>query len=44
MAAGLVGQGLSILDSVKRGLSTPPSLPVPAPEANGQVTKPELTQ
>ncbi|MBE8525810.1 flotillin [Amycolatopsis sp. H6(2020)] len=44
MAAGLVGQGLSILDSVKRGLSTPPALPVPAPEANGQVTKPELTQ
>jgi uncharacterized membrane protein YqiK len=36
MAAGLVGQGLSILDSVKRGLSTPP-VPAPAPEENGQV-------
>src|SRR3954471_11217978 len=33
MAAGLVGQGLSILDSVKRGLSTPPA-PSPVPEAN----------
>ncbi len=43
MAAGLVGQGLSILDSVKRGLSTPPA-PAAAPEENGQVTKPELTQ
>ncbi|MEV6825744.1 SPFH domain-containing protein [Amycolatopsis sp. NPDC051102] len=46
MAAGLVGQGLSILDSVKRGLTTPPS-PAPAavPEENGQVVpKPgELT-
>ncbi|MEU4250547.1 SPFH domain-containing protein [Amycolatopsis sp. NPDC026612] len=43
MAAGLVGQGLSILDSVKRGLSTPPS-PAPVPEANGQLPKPgELT-
>ncbi|WP_372666894.1 flotillin family protein [Amycolatopsis kentuckyensis] len=43
MAAGLVGQGLSILDSVKRGLSTSPA-PAVAPEENGQVTKPELTQ
>ncbi|WP_410634191.1 flotillin family protein [Amycolatopsis sp. cmx-4-83] len=44
MAAGLVGQGLSILDSVKRGLSTSPSTPA-APEENGQVPKPaELTQ
>ncbi|MEV4148938.1 SPFH domain-containing protein [Amycolatopsis sp. NPDC049691] len=41
LAAGLVGQGLSILDSVKRGLGTPP---VAAPAENGQVTKPELTQ
>lgn len=44
MAAGLVGQGLSILDSVKRGLSTPPAAPTGVPEDNGQVTKPELTQ
>ncbi|MFJ1765501.1 SPFH domain-containing protein [Amycolatopsis sp. NPDC088138] len=47
MAAGLVGQGLSILDSVKRGLSNPPvSAPAPAPETNGQaLPKPgELTQ
>ncbi|MEA5363732.1 SPFH domain-containing protein [Amycolatopsis sp., V23-08] len=49
MAAGLVGQGLSILDSVKRGLSTSPA-PAPAPasasETNGQaLPKPgELTQ
>ncbi|UOX89897.1 SPFH domain-containing protein [Amycolatopsis sp. FBCC-B4732] len=44
MAAGLVGQGLSILDSVKRGLSPSPSTPA-APEENGQVPKPaELTQ
>ena len=46
MAAGLVGQGLSILDSVKRGLSTPPA-PAPAPETNGQAPLPkpgELTQ
>ncbi|MFF1606796.1 SPFH domain-containing protein [Amycolatopsis sp. NPDC058278] len=43
MAAGLVGQGLSILDSVKRGLSTSPA-PAAAPEANGQLPKPgELT-
>jgi hypothetical protein len=41
LAAGLVGQGLSILDSVKRGLGTPPAA---APAENGQVTKPELTQ
>ncbi|MFG1641671.1 SPFH domain-containing protein [Amycolatopsis sp. NPDC049252] len=47
MAAGLVGQGLSILDSVKRGLSTAPApAPAPAPETNGQaLPKPgELTQ
>ncbi|WP_370965813.1 SPFH domain-containing protein [Amycolatopsis sp. cg9] len=43
MAAGLVGQGLSILDSVKRGLSAPPA-PAAAAQENGQVTKPELTQ
>ncbi len=45
MAAGLVGQGLSILDSVKRGLSTPPvPAPAAAPEANGRLPKPgELT-
>jgi uncharacterized membrane protein YqiK len=44
MAAGLVGQGLSILDSVKRGLSTPPApAPAVAPEANGQAPA-ELTQ
>ncbi|GAB3152504.1 flotillin family protein [Amycolatopsis stemonae] len=40
MAAGLVGQGLSILDSVKRGLGTPPA---PAPETNGQAPA-ELTE
>ena len=48
MAAGLVGQGLSILDSVKRGLSTPPApTPAPAPEDNGHAPAPtrgELTQ
>ena len=46
MAAGLVGQGLSILDSVKRGLNTPPSPAPAAPEQNGQaLPKPgELTQ
>jgi len=45
MAAGLVGQGLSILDSVKRGLSTPPPAPAGAPEDNGQApVKGELTQ
>ena len=47
MAAGLVGQGLSILDSVKRGLSTAPApATTPAPETNGQaLPKPgELTQ
>jgi flotillin len=46
MAAGLVGQGLSILDSVKRGLNTPPSPAPAAPEQNGQAfPKPgELTQ
>ncbi|WP_410673249.1 SPFH domain-containing protein [Amycolatopsis sp. cmx-4-68] len=44
MAAGLVGQGLSILDSVKRGLSTPPA-PAGAPEDNGQApARGELTQ
>ena len=44
MAAGLVGQGLSILDSVKRGLTTPPA-PAGAPEDNGQApAKGELTQ
>jgi flotillin len=45
MAAGLVGQGLSILDSVKRGLSTSPApAPAASPEANGQLPKPgELT-
>ncbi|MGW4062703.1 SPFH domain-containing protein [Amycolatopsis sp. NPDC004747] len=44
MAAGLVGQGLSILDSVKRGLSTPPSpAPAVAPVENGQAPA-ELTQ
>jgi flotillin len=45
MAAGLVGQGLSILDSVKRGLTTPPPAPTGAPEENGQApVKGELTQ
>jgi flotillin len=45
MAAGLVGQGLSILDSVKRGLSTPPPAPTVAPEENGQApARGELTQ
>jgi len=46
MAAGLVGQGLSILDSVKRGLNTPPAPAPAAPEQNGQaLPKPgELTQ
>lgn len=48
MAAGLVGQGLSILDSVKRGLSTPPApAPTGAPEDNGHTPAPargELTQ
>jgi flotillin len=48
MAAGLVGQGLSILDSVKRGLGTPPApAPAASPEGNGQVIAPkpgELTQ
>ncbi|WP_103335074.1 SPFH domain-containing protein [Amycolatopsis sp. CA-126428] len=45
MAAGLVGQGLSILDSVKRGLSTPPAAPAVAPEENGQApVKGELTR
>ncbi|MEU8632289.1 SPFH domain-containing protein [Amycolatopsis sp. NPDC048633] len=45
MAAGLVGQGLSILDSVKRGLTTPPPAPTAAPEENGQApVKGELTQ
>jgi uncharacterized membrane protein YqiK len=44
MAAGLVGQGLSILDSVKRGLSMPPA-PTGAPEDNGQApARGELTQ
>ncbi|GLY39226.1 flotillin family protein [Amycolatopsis sp. NBRC 101858] len=43
MAAGLVGQGLSILDSVKRGLTTPPPAPAGAPEENGQARS-ELTQ
>ncbi|OXM68727.1 SPFH domain-containing protein [Amycolatopsis vastitatis] len=47
MAAGLVGQGLSILDSVKRGLSTPPAPATGAPEDNGHSPAPargELTQ
>ncbi|WP_410619841.1 SPFH domain-containing protein [Amycolatopsis sp. cmx-8-4] len=48
MAAGLVGQGLSILDSVKRGLGASPA-PAPAvsPESNGKAitAKPgEVTQ
>jgi uncharacterized membrane protein YqiK len=43
MAAGLVGQGLSILDSVKRGLGTP-AAPAGSPRENGQAPKPgELT-
>jgi uncharacterized membrane protein YqiK len=32
LAAGLVSQGMSILDTVKRGLSTPAPQPAPAPE------------
>ncbi|UOZ06264.1 SPFH domain-containing protein [Amycolatopsis sp. WQ 127309] len=37
MAAGLVGQGLSILDSVKRGLSPSPApAPAASPESNGK--------
>ncbi|MEV5718652.1 SPFH domain-containing protein [Amycolatopsis mediterranei] len=48
MAAGLVGQGLSILDSVKRGLSASPApAPTGAPEDNGHAAAPargELTQ
>ncbi|ADJ48064.1 hypothetical protein AMES_6239 [Amycolatopsis mediterranei S699] len=47
MAAGLVGQGLSILDSVKRGLNTPPAPATGAPEDNGHAPAPargELTQ
>ncbi|MET8999138.1 SPFH domain-containing protein [Amycolatopsis sp. NPDC004169] len=42
MAAGLVGQGLSILDSVKRGLSPSPA-PAAAPAENGQAPA-ELTR
>lgn len=45
MAAGLVGQGLSILESVKRGLATPPPAPTVVPEENGQApARGELTQ
>ena len=44
LAAGRVSRGMSILDSVTRGLSTPPAAPEPA--SNGQLApaKPELTQ